>query len=122
MRDRRLISKLFYGIFCVLGIILPYWQFIPWLLEKKLNLVLLLNEAVQTRISAFAWLDVIVSAVVLLGFVWIEGNRLKMAKLWLPILGTLSVGVSFGLPLFLLLREIHLEKESSINHLKITQT
>ena len=122
MRDRRLISKLFYGIFCVLGIILPYWQFITWLLEKKLNLVLLLNEAVQTRISAFAWLDVIVSAVVLLGFVWIEGNRLKMAKLWLPILGTLSVGVSFGLPLFLLLREIHLEKESSINHLKITQT
>lgn len=122
MRDRRLILKLFYGVFCVLGIILPYWQFIPWLLENKLNLVVLLNEAVQTRISAFAWLDVIVSAIVLLGFIWIEGNRLKLAKLWLPILGTLSVGVSFGLPLFLLLREIHLEKEYSINYPEITQS
>ena len=115
MSDRKLTAKLFYGILCVLGIILPYWQFISWLLDNGLDLIALFDEAVQTRISAFAWLDVVVSAIVLLGFIWIEGNRLKTAKLWLPMLGTLSVGVSFGLPLFLLLREIHLEKESSTN-------
>lgn len=114
MGDRKKI-QLFYGILCVLGIILPYWQFIPWLLNNGLDLMALSNEAVETRISAFAWLDVVISAIVLLGFIWIEGNRLKTAKLWLPMLGTLSVGVSFGLPLFLLLREIHLEKESSTN-------
>ena len=104
--------KKFYGILCILGFVLPYWQFLPWLLNNGLDVVALLNEATQLRIGAFAWLDVVISALVLLGFIWFEGSRLKMPKLWLPTLGSLSVGVSFGLPLFLLLREIHLEKDS----------
>lgn len=107
--------KQFYGILSILGIVLPYWQFVPWLRENGLDLVSLFNEATQLRIAAFAWSDVVVSAVVLLVFIWIEGNRLKMSKLWLPILGTLTVGVSLGLPLFLFLREIQLKNESLLN-------
>jgi hypothetical protein len=38
-----------------------------------------------------------------------EGKRLGMRLLWLPILGLCTVGVSFGLPLFLYLRERALE-------------
>jgi hypothetical protein len=32
-----------------------------------------------------------------------------MKRIWLPVLGTLTVGVSLGLPLFLLMREMHRE-------------
>ena len=101
--------KSFYIACCVAGVILPYWQFLPWLYDNGLSPVDLLVEAASTRIGAFAWLDVIVSAIVLLTFVDIESNRLGMRHKWAPWVGTLTVGVSLGLPLFLLLREIHLD-------------
>ena len=101
--------KNFYIVCCVAGIALPYWQFLPWLLDNGLSPLLLFSEAARTRMGAFAWLDVIVSAVVLLAFVETEGKRLGMRNRWAPWAGTLTVGVSLGLPLFLLLRERHLE-------------
>ncbi|NEP78812.1 MAG: DUF2834 domain-containing protein [Okeania sp. SIO3C4] len=98
--------KYFYGLLCLFGFVLPYSQFIPWILEQGININLLLSEAISSRISAFAWLDVLISAIVLLGFIFYEGNQRKIKYLIFPILGTLTIGVSFGLPLFLFLREI----------------
>lgn len=69
-----------------------------------------MQEAASTRIGAFAWLDVLVAALVLLGFIVAEGRRLAMRAWWLPVAGTCLVGVSFGLPLFLWLRERHREQ------------
>jgi hypothetical protein len=102
------VVKTLYGVGCVVGVALPYSQFLPWLAEHGLDPSLLLREAAQSRIAAFAWLDAVASAGVLLIFTFVEGRRLGMPKLWLPVLGTLTVGVSLGLPLFLLLRERHL--------------
>lgn len=85
-------------------------QLVPWLGENGFNVTMLWNEATQNRISAFAWLDVIVSAVVLVGFIGYEGKRVGVKHQWLPILGTFTVGVSFGLPLFLFLRQIQLDQ------------
>lgn len=82
--------------------------------ENGLNVPLLIEESVQTRIGAFAWIDVIVSAIVLLGFILYEGKRIGMDRVWISIIGTFTVGVSLGLPLFLLQRELHLEEQ----HLK----
>ncbi|MFU1796232.1 DUF2834 domain-containing protein [Paenibacillus azoreducens] len=63
--------------------------------------------------GSFAWLDVIVSVVVLTAFILYESKRIKMGLrlLWIPIIGTFTVGVSFGLPIFLFLRELHIEKK-----------
>lgn len=102
--------KYFYGVLTILGIAFPYMAFIPWIGENGFNLTMLLSEARQNRISEFAWLDVLISAVVLIGFIIYEGKRIGVKHMWLPILGTLTAGVSFGLPLFLLLREIHMDK------------
>lgn len=104
--------KVLYGFLALLGIVLPYSQLIPWIYEHGLQLPLLIEEAARTRIGSFAWLDVIVSVVVLLVFIRYEGKRtgMKMSLCWIPILGTLTVGVSFGLPMFLMLRELHLKK------------
>lgn len=98
--------KHIYIILCILGTVLPYSQFLPWLLENGLNIPLLFNEIATSSIAAFGWLDVIVSAVVLFVFMWEDGRYQNTANLWLPIVGTLTVGVSLGLPLYLLLREM----------------
>ena len=100
----------FYLICCVLGLVLPYSQFVPWLLEHGLNVALFIRELFGNRISAFFAMDVIVSAIVLIWFIQSEGKRLRVRLLWLPTVGTLLVGVSFGFPLFLFLREVALER------------
>jgi len=63
---------------------------------------LFMRDLFANRVSAFFALDVIVSAIVLLVFIQSEGRRLRMRLLWLPMLGTMFVGVSLGLPLFLI--------------------
>lgn len=98
-------TKHLYALLCVLGIALPYSQFIPWLIENGLNIPGLINEITASRIAAFGWLDVIVSVVVLFVLIFTEGRRRDIRHLWLPIVGTCLVGVSLGLPLYLLLRE-----------------
>jgi len=97
--------------FCLLGLLLPYSQFVPWIVEHHaLNMPLFIHDLFANRISAFFALDVIVSAVVLILFIQSEGKRLGMRLLWLPTLAVLLVGVSLGLPLFLYLRQLRLDR------------
>ena len=98
---------------CVLGVVLPYWQFVPWLTTNGLNLSLFISELFSTRIGAFFGLDVVVSALVLFVFVATEGRRLGLWAMLLPVLATLAVGVSLGFPLFLYLRQLKLEGPTS---------
>ena len=102
--------KTIFLILCLLGVLVPYWQFIPWLLQHGLNLSLFVRELFANRISAFFGMDVLVSAVTLVGFTRVESKRLKIANRWLVVVALLTVGVSLALPLFLYLREIELER------------
>lgn len=94
-----------YLALCVLGTILPYSQFIPFLRQHGLDLHLFVVQLFANRISAFFAMDVLVSAVALLTFVRLEGRRADIKHIWAPVAATLLVGVSLGLPLFLYLRE-----------------
>jgi hypothetical protein len=106
-------TRHFYLLCCVLGLVLPYSQFVPWLLEHGLNVTLLFRELFTNRISAFFAMDVIVSAIVLIWFIQSEGKRLRVRLLWLPTVGTLVVGVSFGFPLFLFLSQMTLDRTTA---------
>ena len=102
-------TKTIYLLLCVLGIALPYWQFVPWVIAHHgIPLSLFFNELFANRISAFFGMDVLVSAVVLIVFMRVEASRFPIKNRWLAIVGLLLVGVSFALPLFLYLREIGL--------------
>ena len=106
--------KAVYLVFCVLGMVLPYSQFVPWAVEHHgVPPGLFLRELFSNRVSGFFGMDVLVSAVVLIFFLRREGQLLGVRHLWLPIAGTLTVGVSLGLPLFLYLREGALESTAS---------
>jgi hypothetical protein len=100
MRPRHL-----YLILCLLGIALPYAQLAPFLREHGLDPRLFVEQLFANPVSGFFALDVIVTSVVLWVFVAIDGRRRGVPHLWAPIVATLAVGVSLGLPLFLYLRE-----------------
>lgn len=99
-----------YLILCILGTILPYSQFVPFLAEHGLNLQLFFEQLFVNHISSFFGMDLIVSSLVLWAFVFWEGSRLGMKNLWVYIASNLLVGVSLGLPLFLLMRQRKLEE------------
>jgi hypothetical protein len=105
--------QLTYFLLCLLGFTLPISQFIPFLLEHGLNLELFMNQLFINQISAFFGMDVLVSAVVVIVLIFVEGTRIKMRNLWIPIL-CLVVGVSFSLPVFLFMRQKHLEQKQNI--------
>jgi Terpene cyclase DEP1 len=104
--------KTIYLVLCVLGLALPYWQFVPWLATNGLNAPLFFQQLFANRIGAFFGMDVVVSAVTLVAFARNESSRLGMpAGRWLPLIAVLAVGVSLGLPLFLYMRERKLEQD-----------
>ena len=105
--------KTLYLVLCLAGVVIPYWQFLPWVLQRGLNLALFSRDLFANHISAFVGMDVVVSAVALLVFTRIESARLGIRKRWLVILAVLTVGVSLGLPLFLYLRELEIERNPS---------
>ena len=103
----------FYAAMCVLGTVLPYSVLIAWGVENGgLHITWMVAEIAGSRMSQFAWTDVLVSAVVLIYFVLAEGRRMSLSNLWMPVAGTCVVGVSLGLPLFLLMREKELRRSS----------
>ena len=102
-----------YLVFCVLGTVLPLSQFAPWLSTNGLAIGLLVQEAFGSPVAAFAWWDVLISALVTLIFIFSEGRRSEVRHLWLPVMGLCTVGVSLALPLFLLLREQRLIRLST---------
>jgi hypothetical protein len=106
--------KLFYLVLCLAGVLIPYWQFVPWVSQHGLNLALVVRELFANRIGAFFGMDVVVSAVTLLVFTRIESRRVGIRRRWLVIVAVFTVGVSLGLPLFLYLREQQLDRESLV--------
>lgn len=102
-----------YFLLFVLGIVFPYSFFVPWFLENGLNIRLFFAELFSTRVGGSFGMDLIVSTAVLLIFAWFEIARLKMRGGWMVFAavfcGTFGAGVSCGFPLFLYLRQKHID-------------
>jgi uncharacterized protein DUF2834 len=103
------LKTLYLGL-CIIGFILPYWQFVPWVAENGLHLRLMLQQLFANRIGGFFGMDVLITSVVLVIFMRAESARLAMHRRWIPVLAVLTVGVSLALPLFLYMRELKLEQ------------
>ena len=99
-----------YFILAILGLLLPYSIFLPWLLEHSFDFSLFFSEFYVNAIAQTAGVDILVTTVTLLIFIVFEGQKLGMKNLFIPLLATL-VGIAFGLALFLFMRERHYANE-----------
>jgi len=98
-------------VLAIIGAVLPLSYFIPFLLAHGFDLPLIVRELFKNNISASFGLDVIISALVVYIFFFLEGRRRGMKQLWVYVICTTFVGVSMGLPLFLFFRERKLNLE-----------
>jgi hypothetical protein len=108
MRARHL-----YATLCVIGLALPNAAFWPWLTTHGIAPRRFLADLLANGVSTFFGLDVVLSACVLILFVETEGRRLGLRRRWAPIAAACLVGVSFGLPLFLYQRQVHLDRAAT---------
>lgn len=97
--------KVVYLLLCVAGTILPLSFFVQFLREHGVDPRLFIAQLFANSISSFFGTDVLVATVCLWVFVYFEGRRARAKNLWAPVVASLLVGVSLGLPLFLYLRE-----------------
>jgi hypothetical protein len=104
--------KKIYALMTLIGIVLPFSQFIVWINQHGLNFKLFFRQIIENPIAAFAWLDVVITVMVIIFMVINDGNKHKMKRLWVPILASLMGGASVGLPLFLYMKQCHLEQRT----------
>jgi hypothetical protein len=98
-----------YLTLCILGFVLPYSQFVPFLAEHGLDFKLFFEQLFTNRISSFFAMDILVSSIAFWIFVFYEDTRSQMKLLLVYVVSNLIIGLSFALPLFLLIRQRHLE-------------
>ena len=102
-----------YALFTLVGVILPFSQFVLWLTEYGFSFSLFIHQIVENPLATFAWLDVILTVIVIVVMVMNEGRNYKIKRLWIPIIASFVGGASVGLPLFLYMKQCHLEKIGS---------
>ena len=103
--------KYIYLALCVFGIALPYSQLIPIILENGFSINMVIDQLFVNKVSTLFAFDLFVTAVVFIFFALYEGFKLKMKYIWIPIIASFLVGASLGFPLFLYMRESHIEKK-----------
>ena len=101
---------IFYLCLAFVGAVGPYSFMGQFLMANGLNFQELRAQLWATPVSSFFGINSIIASLVTLLFIFTEGRRLKMKGLWLPFIATLAVGVSCGLPLFLYLRRLSLDR------------
>lgn len=94
-----------YAALAVVGVILPYTLFVPWLAAHGFDLPLLMSQPLVNLPARIFVVDVVFAAFVFLIFVIVEGRRLGIPHLWAPPLAILAAGLCCALPLFLAQRE-----------------
>jgi Terpene cyclase DEP1 len=103
--------KNLYIFLSILGAIIPYYFFIPFLLENGLDIQRLFQQLFINHVSTFFATDFFISCVVFWAFLYQETKKYNIKQWWICIIATLIVGLSFALPLFLYFRLITIEKQ-----------
>ena len=99
-----------YLLLTFLGVLLPYYLFLPWLLEHGYNLPFFFSELFANDVAGTGGLDILVVTIATIVFIIHEGKKLSISYFWLAAVGSAVVGVGFGLSLFLYMRERTIEK------------
>lgn len=100
-----------YLFFAIIGLVVPYYFLISFLITHGLDARLFLKQLFGTPISTFFAADLLLSCVVFARYLGQETDRLTMKQTWICILALCTVGLSCALPLFLFMREPYLSAQ-----------
>ncbi len=97
------LEKVYIGM-AIAGFIFPWLFLWDFLMAENVAIGLFFRSLFANPVSGAVSADLLISALVFFLFVFSEGTRLGMKRLWLYPVITLGIGLSFGLPVFLYFR------------------
>lgn len=95
-------------VLAIIGLIAPYYFFLQM---RGFDLNTVFDLFASSPILSGTAMDLLISVIVFWVFMFTEAKKLEMKNSWVYLLATLSVGLSFSLPLFLYFRERKLESQ-----------
>ena len=105
MGDRRGALVRFYAALAVVGAVLPYMVFVPWVARHGFDPPAFFRLPFANGPAAIFSIDVLFSAAVFILWQQVEARRIGIGLRWLPPVVTVTVGLCCALPLFLAMRE-----------------
>ncbi len=106
-------KQIIYGVVAVLGFAIPWYFNIKFMTTHGAGDVLsFVNGCFANPAAGSLTMDAIIGAAAFTAFVLFEGSRLKMKNIWVYIVLIPTVAFAFSFPLFLLMRERQLNKNS----------
>lgn len=102
--------KQFYLIMAVIGTLVPWLFFGSFFAQNGLDLVLFLQSLFANGPAGGFSADVLISIPIFWLWSWRDASRLAVPRWWLVLPASFCVGLSLGLPLYLYLRERHLDQ------------
>ena len=93
-------------ILAIIGFIAPYYFFFQ---VREFDLAGLFQQVSASKLLSGLAMDLLVSVIVFWFFMITEARKLQMKNVWVYLLATMLVGISFALPLFLYFRERKLQ-------------
>lgn len=94
-----------YPIFALLGLVVPYYFFISFLVEYGMDFQLFFDFLFANPISAFFTMDLVLAAMVTYVYLYRESRRIGIENWWIYVVLSLVVGLSFAFPIFLYARD-----------------
>src|SRR6185503_18869541 len=107
--------KTLYLVLAIVGLVGPYYFFLSFLRTNGADPGLFVQQLFGTPASSFFVVDLLISSVVFIIYLWTEAARHSMRRIWPYMLALFTVGLSFALPLFLYVRESSLHEKSSLS-------
>lgn len=104
--------KYIYLCLAIVGAVWPYTYFIPFLREHGIDIKLFASELFANNISSFFASDFLISCLIFWVFLYQEVKKHNIKHWWIYIVATLTVGLSFSLPLFLYFRQKAIERQT----------
>ena len=100
-RTRLHIPRLFYLLLTFAGLVFPWYFFISFLVENGVDLILFRQQLFANHISTFFAIDLIITAIVMLVFLYTTDRQRANSRWHLFALATIAIGPSFSIPLYL---------------------
>ena len=93
-------------LLAIVGFIAPYYFFLQ---VRGFDLNAVFQMFAASPVLSGTAMDLLIAVIVFWFFMFTEAKKLEMENSWVYLLATLTVGLSFALPLFLYFRERKLE-------------
>jgi hypothetical protein len=105
-------KKMIYALLSLLGILSSSFYMIPFIKTNGLDYKLFIEQMFLNDVSSFFVINVAVITGVLIVYILLEQIKAPVRFSGLAVVGTIILGIGFGLPFYLLLKEFSDKKKT----------